>query len=353
MGFLLFLFAFIFFNSIVFFHEFGHFITAKLFRVKVEEFALGMGPKVISKKIGETLYSFRCLPVGGFCSLEGEEKYSESKSSFSIKPFWQKVTIISAGCFMNLLVGVVFSSVVFAFCGLPSTSISEFGMNSISQESGLELNDKIISIDKNKTFICRDIMFFLLTNPKENYDVEIIRNNVKMTLKNVRFSHIKDANGKYHYYIDFGVGTIKKTFLNLINYSVLNTYSISRVSIYAILGLFRGKFRISDLVGPIGIADQIRRVAGEGLKIGFGTAILHILEVMTMLTVSIGIFNMVPFPAFDGGRILLLIIEKILNRRFSKKVENAINYTGFCLIILLALVVSYHDVIRLINGFNV
>jgi regulator of sigma E protease len=348
---LVWLFAFLVFNLIILAHEYGHYSTARKFGVKVSEFALGMGPVVAKVERGGTTYSIRCFPIGGFCEMEGEENGSRTKHSFGSARVWQRMIIMVAGAFMNILAGIIFSLII-ALCrsNIPTTFISSFDRQAASYASGLRAEDEIISVNGYKTHIERDVYFAISITSGENIDMEIMRGGKHMIIKNVKFAQTENE-GKTALQIDFHLAQASKNFVNVINYSVLNVVSFSRISWKSITELVRGKLSLKDLAGPIGVASQIKTITDHGLEIGFAEAILSILSFMSMFTVSIGIFNLLPFPALDGGRVLMLIPEAITGKPLNPKFESFVNVAGFCLLILLMILVAFNDVVRLIKGY--
>ncbi|GMB10804.1 MAG: site-2 protease family protein [Candidatus Improbicoccus devescovinae] len=352
MNFVVFVFAFLIFNIVVISHEFGHYFTAKIFGVKVEEFALGMGPKFFSKRGKSTFFSMRCLPIGGFCHLESEDSNLNNETSFFSKSIWEKTIILIAGGVMNLILGFVFAIILSYSRGVPTTTVSNFYNTSISPESGLKIGDEILSINNKKTFIGRDILFFLHISADESFTVNVMREDRMLILKDVKFPRSQLANGRFCSDIDFRVVPAEKSLYNMINYSILDVYSTTRITMYTIFELIRGRLGIKDMAGPIGIATQINDITVNGLKYGVVSAILDVLAFMTMFSVSIGIFNLLPFPALDGGRIIFLIIEKIRGKRFKEGVEVTFHMLGFCLLIAFMIIVSYNDIARIFGNFT-
>ncbi|MDR1240343.1 MAG: M50 family metallopeptidase [Oscillospiraceae bacterium] len=347
---LVWIFAFLIFNLIVLAHEFGHYITAKKFGVKVNEFALGMGPKLFKIVRENTVYSMRCFPIGGFCELEGEENDSESENSFGKISVWKRMIVMAAGAFMNIVVGLIFSIIcTVSRQGIPTTVVSGFSDSAVSVRTGLKVNDEIISINNFKTHTDQDVLFAAGTAYDGNLDVEIIRNEKRMIIKGVKLNLIQHNNRKVCE-IDFSLFGVKKNFVNVINYSVMNIVSFVRLTWKSIVWLIKGKVSLRDMAGPIGIASQIGSITSKGLEKGFADAILGVVSFMVMFTISIGIFNLLPFPALDGGRILMLTPELISGKPLGKKIEYIINIVGFCLLILLMIFAAYNDILRIIKN---
>ncbi|MCL2312378.1 MAG: M50 family metallopeptidase [Firmicutes bacterium] len=348
---LVWMFALLIFNCVILVHELGHYLAARKFNVKVSEFAIGMGPKIFKFEKDGILYSIRCFPIGGFCEMEGEDDPMNESGSFHKKPIWQRVTILVAGAFMNVILGVVFSLLLCLYKeGVPTTTVSRFASSSASEKTGLKTGDEIIAINDYKTHIERDIVFAISTSNTESFKIDVIRNNKLVTLRNVYFTFVQSRNGSYVPEIDFFLLREPKNFVNVINYSVIDVGSVIRMAYRSIVGLILGKFSVKDVAGPVGIASQVGNITNQGLEIDFLFAIMNVLAFMMMVSVSIGIFNLLPFPALDGGRIVMLIPEMLTKKPVSQKVESIVHAVGFWSLMLLLVAVTYNDILRTIKG---
>ena len=366
-SFIVYIFAFLLFNFVIMAHEWGHYITAKKFGVKVNEFAIGMGPKIIKFDKGETTYSFRLLPIGGFCALEGEEDSEKNNNkinknnnqenntnrSLRSKPAWQKAIIMIAGVFMNFLVGVILSIFLTASKeNIYSTRISSITAISgeyIESENLLKVGDEIVSIDGYKIHVPRDISFAATVSNDNQFQIDIIRDGKLISLKDISLVST-NAEGERSLAIAFE--TIDKNFINIVNYAVTDVGSLIRNSWDTIIGLVKRKILLKDLSGPVGIATQIGGIASQEKNLG--PALLRITTFMMMISISLGVFNMLPFPALDGGRVVMLIPEVITGKPVNQKVEEIINMIGVILLISLMIFVTYNDVknavITIFNG---
>ncbi len=439
----------LFFELIIFSHELGHFITAKLSGVKVNEFALGMGPKLFGFKKGETQYSFRLLPIGGYCAMEGEDEDSDEPRAFNNAKIWKRMIIIIAGAVMNILLGFI---LMFAYTvqidTYSSTTISQFSHNSSSATSGLKTGDQIIDVNGYSVWNSSDLQFSIATLPcekvdgktleiykqdctnaaqdvyvklttenemtdekyKELYkifydgcteiqlsdskesakkildetctamyeyfgvekftlpeitekderfrytgDVTVIRDSKKVKLEDVQFftyyasEEAKTADEK-SVAIDFYVEPIDKNVGTVLQQTFSNTCSMAKTVWTSLVWLVQGRFSFADMSGPVGIATAVTQVASQGLLSGFGDAVNNILYVMILITVNLGIVNMLPFPALDGGRFVFLLIEGIFRKPVPRKVEQIVNGAGMVLLLLFMLVISLKDVWQLFTG---
>ena len=437
--------AVLLFELIIFIHEFGHFITAKKSGVKVNEFALGMGKKLFSFTKGETTYSLRLFPIGGFCAMEGEDEDSENPRAFNNAKIWKRMIIIVAGAVMNILLGIVLMFITMvAKDSFVSTQVSVASPCSFSAVTGLEAGDKIVSINGYAVNTSTDFSFALFTLPvsevdgselaiyKEDCvfdlyiyavsnlpenspselentlidkmlkaeaelrdcadkdacyevfckyyddfsellgkevgeypeieyretrqrfrtDMVVIRDGERVELKDVDLLTTKNTeNGDPQMNIDFYVQPIEKTFGAVISQTFNETLSTVRMVWGSVVGLVTGKFSLNDMSGPIGIASAITDVASESLKTsGFGSAVSSIVYIMMIITINLGVINMLPFPALDGGRFLMLLIEAIFHKPIPRRVEAIINTVGLVLLLGLSAVIAVKDVIKIIFG---
>ncbi|MBE6737165.1 MAG: RIP metalloprotease RseP [Ruminococcaceae bacterium] len=428
------------FELIILFHEGGHFIAAKLSKVKVNEFSLGMGPKLFSFKKGETTYSLRVLPIGGFCAMEGEDEDSPNPRAFNNVNFFKRMIIIVAGAFMN----IVFGLILMFFLLLPNkefatTTVQDFTPYAYTANCGLQEGDKIISIDGYRINNSMDLSYVLATlkvqnvegdslqiykqdcanalynlciendvfssesdkewaasvkaemykridalndaSTKENADlllkesaeslysyfnakeydlpeieirdsrqrfradVVVKRDGEKVTLKDVDFfTYLPQKDSEPQLATDFYLEFKDKTFFTLIGETGSQTVSVVRMVGDSLISLVKGEFGFSDVSGPIGAASATVDVAKAGLETSFGDAVLNIVYVMMVISVNLGIVNMLPFPALDGGRFVFLLIEAIFRKPIPRKVESVINGLGLGLLLIFILIVSLKDV---------
>lgn len=433
------------FELIIFIHEFGHFITAKKSGIKVNEFSLGMGPKIFSFGKGETKYSLRIFPIGGFCAMEGEDEESPEPRAFNNAKVWKRMIVVIAGAVMNIILGFVLMFVVVVQQDTySSTEVQSFPATSFSSCTGLQSGDVIKEIngygistsmdfnypistaelktvdgstleiykedcgnnlynmavslvqDKNNKLSDEQVskvneLLSKSTNEivkakskedafsvYENYykkindacgikdykvekiveketrkrytaDILVERNGEEKLLKNVQFfTYTTKDNSDPQVSIDFYVKPIEKTFGSVISQTFKQTISTCKMIYASLGGLLTGKFGLKDMSGPIGIASAVTTVASESLSSGFMSAVNSIIYVMMIITVNLGLFNMLPFPALDGGRFVFLIIEAIRGKSVPRKVEAIVNGIGMGLLILLMILITANDIFKLI-----
>ncbi|WP_338817644.1 RIP metalloprotease RseP [Parvimonas micra] len=336
--------ALLVFMVVVVVHEFGHFIFAKRAKIKVNEFSVGMGPKIFGKQKGETLYSVRALPLGGFCAMEGEDEEEEEQDiDFSQRGHFNGATIggriltIFAGPFFNFILAFVILFALFGIRGHQTTTIASIQDNSIAQKYGIEVGDKIVNIGDNKINSWKDIQTSLSKLDKEETTIKVIRNGQEKEIK-VKF---ENSNEKV-----LGVTSKLERNLFVSIRETFNTFFYFIGTMFDILRqLFTGKVGVGQLSGPIGVVGAISSAASNG--------IYSLLYITAFLSVNLGFINLLPIPALDGGRLVFLFIELILGRPVSRSKEGLIHTIGFIFLMGLILFVSFKDVIRLgIFGAN-
>ncbi len=342
------------FELIILIHEFGHYITAKLSGVKVNEFALGMGPKILKFKKVETLYSLRLFPIGGFCAMEGEDEESDNERAFGNKPCWKRIIIVIAGAVMNIVLGFVLMMItLIPNSQFASTTVSKFHENAETSAS-LKIGDEIVSINGYRTYTSQDMTFALVT-ATENSDGEftpqivVNRNGETVDLGNVKFGS-REVDGKKAIILDFYVAPIENNFWNLITETGKGVVSTVRLVWASLFGLITGRFGFNELAGPIGMTSAISQVASAGLESSFGDAVLNIVNVMMMITVNLGVVNLLPLPALDGGRLVFLIVELIRRKPVPAKYEGLVHAIGMVVLLLFMVIVSFSDILRIFTG---
>ncbi len=335
------LWAVLVFGILILIHEVGHFTTAKLFRFKVNEFAMGMGPKLFSKVKGDTAYSIRLFPIGGFVAMEGEDGGSEDVNAFNQKPIWQRAIVLFAGSFMNLLLGVIIFTILTAQApgNISSTTIAKFHEGAVSSSSLLP-GDKILSINGSKVNIDMDIIYSLMRAQNGVVSMTVLREGEKISLNEVTFKtrSVDDNNAVIK--IDFMVKPIEKTALTTLNRGFFWSVSAGKLVISSLVDLVTGKFTFNQLSGPVGVTTAIGEAAGVSMD--------ALLMLVGLITINLGLFNLLPLPALDGGRLLFLVIEAVRRRPINPKYESYIHFAGFALLILLMIAVTFNDIIKLI-----
>ncbi len=342
------IFAVLFFSLIIFVHEFGHFITARIFGVKVHEFALGMGPKVFSWKKGETRYSLRAVPVGGFCSMEGEDQQSDDEGSFSRKPWYARLIILAAGAAMNVLLGFVictaFVGLYYAQSGIPTTVVADVVKDAPATEF-LQPGDQIIEINGQNINIKKDIDFAMQQYGGVDGEVTYIRDGEKIT-KPFKPYVAQYTDGTPAYLLGVTVKTRQINIFNILKESFYQTVWMGKM-VYVSLGMMiSGKVGMNEISGPVGVVGMMNETAQQGGMSGF----INLLFLGSFISVNIGIMNLLPIPALDGGRILFVILEAIRRKPIPPEKEGIVHFVGLILLLGLMVFATWNDIMRLIMG---
>ena len=350
------LFAILIFSVLIFVHELGHFATAKLSGVQVNEFALFMGPAIWKKQIGETLYSIRCIPIGGYCAMEGEDQDTDNPRSFQKAAWWKRLVILLAGSAMNLITGVVLYTLLF----LPVEQIivpeiREFtDCCTFNTMDGLHLGDRILEIDGEKIYANADISTMIALNPTGIHDLVIQRGDSIVTFTDYAMTHIcHDQNGEDYVHYGFGFGVAKDaTFLDKLAYIRDLTLDDMRMVRLSLQMLLSGRAGINDMAGPVGIVSQMADIAAESGSAW--NAFLNLLSVGAFLAINLAVINLMPFPALDGGRVVCLLlttaVEAITKKKINPKYEGYLHGAGFVLLLGLMAVVLFKDIFVLFKG---
>lgn len=342
------------FELVIFIHELGHFITAKASGVKVNEFALGMGPRLLRFKKGETVYSLRLLPIGGFCAMEGEDEESDNPRAFGKAACWKRIIIVVAGAVMNVVLGFILMMItLMPNAKFASTTISKFHDNAATSAS-LKVGDEIVSINGYRIYTSQDLSFSLVTatqNSDGEFAPEIVvrRNGETVNLGNVKFDS-REVDGKQAIVLDFYVAPIENNFWNLLAETGKGVVSTIRLVWSSLFGLITGRFGFNELAGPIGMTSAISQVASAGLQSSFGDAVMNIVNVMMMITVNLGVVNLLPLPALDGGRLVFLIVELIRRKPVPAKYEGVVHAIGMVVLLAFMAIISFSDILRLFTG---
>ena len=329
------------FGVMIFIHEFGHFITARLCGVAVKEFAIGMGPTLFSwrSKKYETKYGLRLLPIGGFVSMVGEDEESTDASAFCNKKIPQRMLIVVAGAIMNLLLGfILMTFIVLSQKALPSNVIAAFDENAISQQQ-LQIGDEVIKVGNARVHTGEELVYEVMNKGYKPLDLTVIRNEEKIVLKGVQFGTFSESGATFGSY-DFKVQAEQKSFGTLVKHTFFRSVSTVKMVYDSLFGLLSGRFGIEAVSGPVGVVE----VVGDAAKMGFG----NLIYIVAVLTINLGVFNMLPFPALDGGRFFFLLIEAIRRKPINRNIESYINFAGIIILFAFMIFITCKDILKLI-----
>lgn len=329
------------FGLLIIGHEFGHFITAKLSGVKVLEFSFGMGPRLLKLGRGETEYSIRAFPIGGFVRMLGEEESIDDPRSFSTKPAGAKAAIIAAGPIMNMVISAIIFAAIAITVGYMKPVVSSYYRNPETpavqypaEKAGIEKGDRIIAVNNKKILTYDDFRMFMYDNGGKSFILTVKRNGV---LKNVVITPAKDTDGSYLIGIMASYG--KAGPIEGIQYGILSTTSYAKQILGFLRGLLIGKASTGDVSGPVGIV----KITGEAAKQGFGSLLLF----TAYLSINLAIMNLIPFPALDGGWLIIILIEAIRRKKIDQEKIGVVNFIGFAFLITIMILITFRDVARL------
>ncbi len=348
--------AIIAFGVLIIVHELGHFAAARACGVRVVEFSLGMGPLLLKKQGRETLYSLRALPLGGFCAMEGEDGDSDDPRAFSAQPAWKRIIILVAGAAMNFVVGFLLVLVVFSQAeGYSSPTIDAFMDGCPYQgESMLMEGDTFYKIDGHRTYFFADISEFLGRSGSEYHDIVVIRGGEKVKLESFRLVPVEYPTADGGTELKYGVyGRFEpRTLASSLKYSWYSSLDFVRLVWRSLGDLVTGRVGVKELSGPVGIVDLVNDVARqEAARTSVTDALLDVAYLFALIAVNLAVMNLLPIPALDGGRVLLLavtaVIERVSHRKLNPKYEAYIHSAGFILLMGLMVFVMVNDIVKL------
>ena len=366
MSFLITLIAALFvFSAVIAIHEFGHFTVAKLCGIQVNEFSIGMGPAIWKKIHKGTQYSLRALPVGGYVALEGEESPESQQAeaaredpalenpippeqrtgkSLNEAPVWQRMLVMAAGAFMNFVLGFVVLLILILAQEGPITSKTIYAIQdgALCGQTGLQAGDEVVAVNGRRCFVANDMIYELVRTEQYRADFTVKRNGQTVELPDVQFDTWQDEDGQTHMSLGFTVYGIEKTPLSVLKEAGNSVLYYGRIVFTSLLDLLKGRESINNLSGPVGIVSAIGQAASYGWK--------DLLQMLALITINLGILNLLPFPALDGGKVMFLAIEGITGHAVPEKLQGSLTVAAFALLFGLMIFATYNDIIRLITG---
>lgn len=340
--------AILVFGFLILIHEGGHYFFARLFKVKIEEFSVGMGPRVltrVSKKTG-IRYSLSALPIGGYVAMAGEDGESDDPDAFGKKPAWQRLIITAAGATVNIVAGLLAMVIIFTAAPIGSTVVGDFpedknGSYSVrTEDSGLRNGDRIVAVGGRRVALYSELSYEIMRRGTEPLDVTVIRDGERITLPGVVFP-TTESSGQTFGMIDFRVYPEEKSFGTVVGGACRMSCLIVRMCWESVFDLIRGRYTFEAVSGPIGITSAI----GSAAKQGF----ISLLNITAVISINLGVMNLLPIPALDGGRLFVTLAEIITRKKLPPKVEGTINTVGLMLLLGLTAVVAVKDIIGLFH----
>ncbi len=338
--------AILVFGFLIMIHELGHFLTARLFGITVHEFSVGMGPKILQKKSKKTgiAYSLRLLPIGGYVSMEGEDTESEDNNAFYKKPVWQRIIVTSAGALTNILLGVLVMMLLVGFQkNLLSNQVGAFAYNDegvcYAERGGLAIGDVITHVEGTRVHIGNETLYEIMRKGQEPIDITVQRGGETVVLRDVQFGQMTDS-GVVFGVMDFRVYAEEPTFDNILKHGFFRSVSTVKMIWESLYDLITGRYGMEAVSGPIGVTQAL----GEAAKSG----VADLVYLAVVISMNLGVMNLLPLPALDGGRLLFQFIELVTRKPVPTKIEGYVHFAGLVLLMILMVIICVKDVITLL-----
>ncbi len=331
--------AIVAFGVLIAIHEAGHFFAARLFGVTVYEFSLGMGPRLFgwTGKIG-TKYNLRLFPIGGYVSMKGEDEEAEGEDSFSQKKAWQRFIIVAAGAAMNILLGLLISLGLVLTGDIGTTVVGGFTEEAVTDE-WLKIGDEIVEFDGTAVDTYYELRYEIMHDAYKPVDIVVIRDGERVTLEGVTFE-TEVSDGMVIGVRDFGLQIAEKTVPNVIKHTFSLAFSTVKMIWESLIDLITGRVGMEAVSGPVGVTEAIGEVATQH-------GAYNLFYMLSVLAMNLGVFNLLPVPALDGGRLLFILFEMIFRRKVPEKFEAAVHFVGIVMLMGLMVLVTFKDIIKL------
>ena len=337
--------ALLVFSVIILFHEFGHFLLAKLNKITVVEFSLGMGPRLLSFEAGGTRYSWKLLPFGGSCMMLGEDGEEEEEGSFGSKSVWARMSVIAAGPIFNFLLAFIMALFIVGNLGYDVPVLLNVTEGMPAADAGLQAGDRIVKMNGKRIHLYREVQNYSMFHQGETVIFQYERDGA---LHEATVTP-ELTNGSYKYGIGGNINYRQKTnVLETLEYSAYEVYYWIDTTVSSLGLLFKGGVQLDDMSGPVGVVDAIGTTYQESRDEGAFYVWMNLLNIAILLSANLGVMNLLPIPALDGGRLIFLIVEAIRRRRVEPELEAKIHFAGLMLLMLLMVVVMFNDVKKLI-----
>ena len=338
--------ALIIFSIIILFHELGHFLLAKKNGIKVNEFCLGLGPTLVGVTKGETKYSLKLLPFGGACMMEGEDGESQDDRAFNSKSVWARISVVAAGPIFNFIMAIAFSLILVASVGFDRPVLSEVMDGYPAKEAGLAAGDEIVKLGNKTIHLYREVSLYTYFHSNETVEVTYKRGSEKHTT--VLVPKYEEESGRYLFGFYGTTARAKGNLADTLRYSVYEVKYWICSTIESLGQLFTGHVGINDMSGPVGIVKTIGDTYTEVKSSGVFMVFLNMLNICILLSANLGIMNLLPIPALDGGRLVFLVVEAVRGRRLDPNKEGAVNLVFLMLLMVLMVVIMFNDIRKIV-----
>ena len=340
--------AILIFSIIIIFHELGHFLLAKANGIRVNEFCLGLGPTLIGFTKGETKYSLKLLPIGGACMMEGEDEESGDDRSFGKKSVWARISVVAAGPIFNFIMAFVGAFILLCNTGYDLPVLTGVTPGYPAQEAGLQAGDTIIKMGKSRIHFFRDINTYMQFHPGEEVTVTYERDGERYQTE-LAAPKYNEEYGYHMYGFQASVEREKGNILETLKYSVYEVRYWISVTLKSVKALVTGRVSVNDMSGPVGIVDMIGDGYEQSVSYGYFAAFLQMLYITIFLSANLGVMNLLPLPALDGGRLFFMIVEVIRGKRIDPDKEGMVHFIGMMLLFAFMLFIIFNDVRKLIG----
>lgn len=339
------IFAIIIFSLIILFHELGHFLVAKKCDVKVNEFCLGLGPTILHFQKGETTYSLKLLPFGGACMMEGEDTDSTDSRAFNKKSVWQRFAIVAAGPVFNFIMAYVLAVILIGAIGYDVPVITGVMDGYSAQEQGMEAGDTIVSLNNYRVHFYQEVSVYSFFHPGETMEVTYMRDGKKHTATIT--PKYNEEDGRYLLGITGNYAREKGNVIDTLCYGFYEMKYQIYTTFQSLKMLFTGKLSVNDMSGPVGIVKTIGDTYDASVTSGMFAVVMNMLNIAVLLSANLGVMNLLPLPALDGGRMVFYVIEAIRGKRINEEIEGRVHLIGFALLMVLMVVIMFNDIRKL------
>lgn len=339
--------AILLFSFIIFFHELGHFLLAKKNGIDVNEFAIGMGPAIYSKEYKGTKYAVRILPIGGYCAMGEDDEATDSPNNFNNKSVWARISVIAAGPVFNFILAFIFAVIITAMVGYDKPVIGAVDSGYPAAEAGLQKGDEIVKMGKKSIHIFREVSFYNQFHANEDVDVTVLRDGKKITVT------LTPKMDKKLGYKRLGIGNsgyAKANPLTALQYGCYEVKFWICTTLDSLKMLVTGQIGVNQLSGPVGIVSSVDTTYKQSRSYGVFAVVVQMLNMAILLSANLGVMNLLPLPALDGGRLVFLFIEAIRRKRVPPEKEGYVHFAGIVILMALMVFVMYNDIHRIFFG---
>lgn len=336
--------AILVFSLIVFIHELGHFLLAKMNKIRVDEFSIGMGPRLISKVKGETRYSWKLFPIGGSCMMGEDDVDDMSEGSFNSKSVWARISVVAAGAIFNFILAFIFAVVIVGYTGYDKPIISGVVPGFSAEAEGMQAGDRIVRMNGKKINLWREVTYYNMFHAGETVELVYERDGAK---HEVTIVPKQDEDGNYLLGVTSPKEYKKANVLTAMQYGVYEVKFWISTTLESLKMLVTGNVGVDQLSGPVGIVDVVDDTYQQSKEYGVVVVLMQMLSIGILLSANLGVMNLLPLPALDGGRLVFLIIEAIRGKRVAPDKEGMVHFVGMMLLFALMIFVLFNDLKRI------